>query len=133
MNARKRSGALRAQAVAILCQPKRGHFVSIFSLKRACHCLPGGSIEAGESVRQAAERELEEETGLLASAEPIVLGVRVAYRLPCAAVWIDAHGTLRGSHEGLVEVVPEKVILQGPYGAWAEWAIGLADKRGLLR
>ena len=105
--------------------------MAIWSPRRRAFCLPGGSIESGESVREAAARELLEETGMVAVEEPILLGVAKAVKLPCAAVWIEAAGVLRGSEEGAACLVRAEQLLQGPYGEWAAWALGLAKKRGL--
>jgi lipoyl(octanoyl) transferase len=50
--------------------------------------LVAGGVEAGEDAAQAAGRELEEETGLRASVEP--LGVDLEYEGPAGPVRVDA-------------------------------------------
>ena len=47
-------------------------------LKRVIHDLPGGSAKPGESAEEAARRELEEETGIIAGAME-ELGQLIAY------------------------------------------------------
>ena len=37
--------------------------------------FPGGGVEIGETIREAAVRELEEETGIAAREEPVLHGV----------------------------------------------------------
>lgn len=50
--------------VLLLCRANTGFFDGLYS-------LPGGHVEHGESIRQAAARELEEETGLLAAPDDL--------------------------------------------------------------
>lgn len=72
--------------------------------------LPGGGLEPGEQPAQAALRELEEETGLVAvELRPVVL-VEETRRLT-AVFEAVACGRLRGSHEGAVRwAAPEELV-----------------------
>ena len=90
-------------------------------------------MEKNESIEEAAVRELWEETGLLATSQPIIIGLARAVRKNCAAVWVKANGKLRGSEEGEVFLVKPEELLMGPYGPWSSWAISAARSLKLLR
>lgn len=86
-------------AAAIAAVVRDGHIL----LVRRAHApdkgrwaLPGGKIQAGETVRQAALRELHEETGVQAQALQVFDALDVYDR--------DAHGALR-RHYVLVAVL----------------------------
>ena len=78
--------------------------------------MPGGGIEMGESPREAAIRELYEETGI--KAEEIIpihkknFGDKTVYFFNVKRY----SGNLRSSEEGIAAWVYPHVILQGQYG-----------------
>jgi 8-oxo-dGTP pyrophosphatase MutT (NUDIX family) len=57
-------GALRLGCSAVLLSPDRSSVLLTRRRDNGQWCLPGGMIEAGESVAEACEREVMEETGL---------------------------------------------------------------------
>jgi 8-oxo-dGTP pyrophosphatase MutT (NUDIX family) len=59
-------GALPAPVFAIILARARPGFVLVLNRERQVWELPGGFIDAGESPRQAASRELAEEAGCVA-------------------------------------------------------------------
>jgi 8-oxo-dGTP diphosphatase len=83
--------------------------------------LPGGKIEAGESPRQAAARELQEETGLQAGTRSLIPAGTLSFQFPHRPEWgqlvhvFVAHrwtGALRESNE----VLPRWFAVEGiPY------------------
>jgi 8-oxo-dGTP pyrophosphatase MutT (NUDIX family) len=60
-----RHGKLRLGCSAMLFSDNRTKILLTRRTDNGMWCLPGGMIEAGESVSEACEREVKEETGLL--------------------------------------------------------------------
>jgi ADP-ribose pyrophosphatase YjhB (NUDIX family) len=59
-----RQGLLRLGCSAMLFNEERTKILLTRRTDNGMWCLPGGMIEAGESVSEACEREMKEETGL---------------------------------------------------------------------
>ncbi|GAA1903663.1 hypothetical protein GCM10009716_12050 [Streptomyces sodiiphilus] len=85
-----------AYALAALWRRERLLLVRVRS--RGCWELPGGGIEPGESPRQAAVREVREETGQIIAAEQLVFAGFPYTRLPDRRVRYGAlyHARLTG-------------------------------------
>lgn len=81
--------------------------------------LPGGGLRSGEMPREAAERELYEETGLRAARMRLVAFLRDASGSFSAVFYAEGvSGRLRDSKEGPVVWAPLKVFESGKHGAY---------------
>jgi 8-oxo-dGTP diphosphatase len=78
--------------------------------------MPGGSVELGESLIDAAVRELWEETGLRASKLVPVFSRIVGGRLVTTFRVISYSGKLRPSDEGVPSWEPVESLMQSRYG-----------------
>lgn len=59
-----RDGSLRLGCCAVIFDESRTKFLLTRRADNGLWCLPGGQVESGESVAEACEREVWEETGL---------------------------------------------------------------------
>jgi ADP-ribose pyrophosphatase YjhB (NUDIX family) len=67
------------RTVKIVLQNERGEIALITNPIHNCHLLPGGGIEDGESVHQAADRECREEANR-AIKQPVDIGIVEEFR-----------------------------------------------------
>ncbi len=67
-----KQGELRLGCSAIIFDEKRGKVLLTQRADNGRWCLPGGGMDSGESVAQACEREVWEETGLCARVTRLV-------------------------------------------------------------
>ena len=86
------------------------------------YALPGGTVELGESYEQAARRELEEETGLVADRLVRIHADKRDNTVVVAFLEIGhPTGQLRSSPEGWARLVDPAVITDSS-AAWPEFA-----------
>ena len=82
--------------------------------------LPGGKVEAGESLEEAAARELLEETGFVAESLSRVF-VRVESDFSCTTFLVEKFKKQEDSKEsGLVKWVTWQTLFDGPFGEYNE-------------
>lgn len=91
--------------------------------------LPGGGIEPGESPEDAARRELEEETGLIAG-KMIQVHLGQSNTKMCAAFRALTHtGNIQSSYEGKAMWVEPEDLLGGTFGTYFQV---LSSKLGII-
>ena len=112
----KPSDGLKRAAVALVVVPGEADLATVILTRRAMSlrrhsgqfALPGGRVDAGETVRQAALRELHEEVGLERSPDDI-LGelddhvTRSGFHMTPVVVW-GGHGELHPSPDEVAQV-----------------------------
>lgn len=59
-------------SVTAAARDDRGRLLLIHKIDNGCWALPGGGMDIGESIREAAIREMEEETGVLVEVTGLV-------------------------------------------------------------
>lgn len=102
-----------SQTVRVVVRRPDGRVLVVVDQKDSFHIgLPGGGVEAGEDLIEAAKRELEEETGLVAGK---LVRIRTDQLDDGSMVTLfvasGVKGKLRGSDEGGVDwVVPDRLL-----------------------
>jgi len=80
--------------------------------------LPGGKVEIGESLEEAAKLELFEETGFVAESLNRVF-VRVDHDFSCTTFLVEKFKKQEDSQEsGLVNWVTWQTLFDGPFGKY---------------
>ena len=82
--------------------------------------MPGGGVELGEDSKDAAMRELWEETGIIAHELFPVFSKKIGGKLVTAYKVVSYGGNLRPSHEGTPEWVSPEVLKRSSYGEFFE-------------
>ena len=87
--------------------------------------LPGGKAEASESLEAAAIRELQEETGLVASNLKKVFSEQDASGFETTTFACEVRGTIQTSETGLVRWVEKEMLVSPASSPFAKYNTSL--------
>ena len=108
-----------ASSVAILVVNDEGQILTISNRNRIGFNMPGGGVETGEMPREAAARELFEETGLKAHGlVPIYVGYGSNGRVVATYKALSYSGRLRSSEEGDVSWSEPEIVASSAFGRY---------------
>lgn len=94
--------------------------------------MPGGKVDPGETPEEAAARELQEETGLVASNLRKVFVHKEADGYTTHTFACEVSGEIDTSESGVIRWVTPEVMFAGPFGAYNKrlWAaLGLPTSK----
>lgn len=86
--------------------------------------MPGGKVDPGENPKQAAARELQEETGLTATKLSLVFVHKEGDGFTTYTYACEVEGEINTPESGVVRWVKPDVLFNGPFGSYNKrlWA-----------
>lgn len=118
------------KVVRLLVQRKDGKFLCVQDYDNKLKIgFPGGGVDPGENISDAAVRELQEETGLIAKSISLIDISFFMNKKVFTFLVNDCDGKLKSSHEGKAGWCVMQTLLSGIY---KEYYFNLFKKLGLL-
>ena len=110
------------EAVCILLQDSEGRILGVSRKYDQClFGLPGGKVDVGESLQDAAIRECKEETGLdVWSLKEAFSAVCGKYKSTTFFAQFDSTQEFITSEKGMVKWITWDKLVSGPFGAYAK-------------